>query len=499
MVFFFFFKQKTAYEMQRGLVGSEMCIRDRYQRRVHGIYVEKYLELLEQGKIEEAIECLRKQITSRSEDRARLKELATFLLCPTKEELYKKAGWPGNNPEAKKVLLDEIFKLIDPQRITDSHRLEKILGQALKYQLSQCKFHNMAETSFSIMKDHSCEHSLVPSICVKTLTVHADEVWMIQFSPNGKQFATVSKDNVVIIWDIKKNNEKIDIRVSWRQKAHERPIHAFAWANSSQYFATASADYTVKVWNNETGKCQYIYDRHQDEVHSVLFCCDDTKVISAGIDKLIFITTLDGSSGESIQSVMVSELHVDDKRKRLIVVEAGGRLVICYSLDLKGEIFRIQENDSILSSSLSLDGTKLLLNVSLEFPSLHSWDLESQKLISCFSGHTQKRFRVRGIFGGYAESFVACGSEDAQIYVWNRATGKLVNTISGHTATVNAIAWSPVDFNCMISVSDDYTIRIWDVTQYPVEFTDSGLYSPYRRMSVEDLLCSEDVDMISSD
>eukprot|EP00831_Metopus_contortus_P049850 TRINITY_DN41484_c0_g1_i1.p1 TRINITY_DN41484_c0_g1~~TRINITY_DN41484_c0_g1_i1.p1 ORF type:complete len:133 (+),score=31.45 TRINITY_DN41484_c0_g1_i1:57-455(+) len=26
--FIFFFKQKTAYEMQRGLVGSEMCIRD---------------------------------------------------------------------------------------------------------------------------------------------------------------------------------------------------------------------------------------------------------------------------------------------------------------------------------------------------------------------------------------------------------------------------------------------------------------------------------------
>eukprot|EP00831_Metopus_contortus_P053417 TRINITY_DN44881_c0_g1_i1.p1 TRINITY_DN44881_c0_g1~~TRINITY_DN44881_c0_g1_i1.p1 ORF type:complete len:212 (+),score=41.56 TRINITY_DN44881_c0_g1_i1:1-636(+) len=30
---FFFFKQKTAYEMQRGLVGSEMCIRDRYMGR----------------------------------------------------------------------------------------------------------------------------------------------------------------------------------------------------------------------------------------------------------------------------------------------------------------------------------------------------------------------------------------------------------------------------------------------------------------------------------
>eukprot|EP00831_Metopus_contortus_P042677 TRINITY_DN3398_c0_g1_i1.p1 TRINITY_DN3398_c0_g1~~TRINITY_DN3398_c0_g1_i1.p1 ORF type:complete len:407 (+),score=109.90 TRINITY_DN3398_c0_g1_i1:44-1264(+) len=41
LFFFFFFKQKTAYEMQRGLVGSEMCIRDRYQRRVHGKQIHK--------------------------------------------------------------------------------------------------------------------------------------------------------------------------------------------------------------------------------------------------------------------------------------------------------------------------------------------------------------------------------------------------------------------------------------------------------------------------
>eukprot|EP00831_Metopus_contortus_P025463 TRINITY_DN21942_c0_g1_i2.p3 TRINITY_DN21942_c0_g1~~TRINITY_DN21942_c0_g1_i2.p3 ORF type:complete len:119 (-),score=32.49 TRINITY_DN21942_c0_g1_i2:69-425(-) len=33
---FFFFKQKTAYEMQRGLVGSEMCIRDRSTWKYEG-------------------------------------------------------------------------------------------------------------------------------------------------------------------------------------------------------------------------------------------------------------------------------------------------------------------------------------------------------------------------------------------------------------------------------------------------------------------------------
>eukprot|EP00658_Telonema_sp_P-2_P018763 TRINITY_DN1734_c0_g1_i1.p1 TRINITY_DN1734_c0_g1~~TRINITY_DN1734_c0_g1_i1.p1 ORF type:complete len:350 (-),score=62.88 TRINITY_DN1734_c0_g1_i1:350-1399(-) len=40
LFFFFFFKQKTAYEMLRSLVGSEMCIRDRYQRRVRGSIVK---------------------------------------------------------------------------------------------------------------------------------------------------------------------------------------------------------------------------------------------------------------------------------------------------------------------------------------------------------------------------------------------------------------------------------------------------------------------------
>eukprot|EP00658_Telonema_sp_P-2_P074376 TRINITY_DN63589_c0_g1_i1.p1 TRINITY_DN63589_c0_g1~~TRINITY_DN63589_c0_g1_i1.p1 ORF type:complete len:146 (+),score=21.19 TRINITY_DN63589_c0_g1_i1:44-481(+) len=34
-LFFFFFKQKTAYEMLRSLVGSEMCIRDRHLSGFH--------------------------------------------------------------------------------------------------------------------------------------------------------------------------------------------------------------------------------------------------------------------------------------------------------------------------------------------------------------------------------------------------------------------------------------------------------------------------------
>ena len=45
MVGFFFFKQKTAYEMLRSLVGSEMCIRDRTETQRRFNYVGKSFDL----------------------------------------------------------------------------------------------------------------------------------------------------------------------------------------------------------------------------------------------------------------------------------------------------------------------------------------------------------------------------------------------------------------------------------------------------------------------
>ena len=42
LLLFFFFKQKTAYEMLRSLVGSEMCIRDREKKtEIHFISKRK--------------------------------------------------------------------------------------------------------------------------------------------------------------------------------------------------------------------------------------------------------------------------------------------------------------------------------------------------------------------------------------------------------------------------------------------------------------------------
>ena len=56
---------------------------------------------------------------------------------------------------------------------------------------------------------------------------------------------------------------------------------------------------------------------------------------------------------------------------------------------------------------------------------------------------------------------IISGSDDKTIQIWDAQSGKLENTLEGHTSSVLSVAYSP-DGMRIISGSDDKTIRIWD-------------------------------------
>jgi len=57
--------------------------------------------------------------------------------------------------------------------------------------------------------------------------------------------------------------------------------------------------------------------------------------------------------------------------------------------------------------------------------------------------------------------WIASGSADATIKIWDAVTGQHMQTLEGHLAGISAIAWSP-DSNVIASGSDDKVIRLWD-------------------------------------
>jgi WD40 repeat protein len=88
------------------------------------------------------------------------------------------------------------------------------------------------------------------------------------------------------------------------------------------------------------------------------------------------------------------------------------------------------------------------------------WDSANGALLRTLSGHTSGVWSVAYSPDG---RFIASGSYDNTIKIWDSANGALLRTLSGHTICVNSVAYSP-DGRFIASGGSDGTIKIWDST-----------------------------------
>merc|ERR1712035_14009 len=83
-----------------------------------------------------------------------------------------------------------------------------------------------------------------------------------------------------------------------------------------------------------------------------------------------------------------------------------------------------------------------LLNIATQ--GLRMWDIQNRSLVRKFNGITQGFYIIHSCFGGINQSFVASGSEDNKVYIFNVKKDDPIAVLEGHTRTVNCVAWNPV-------------------------------------------------------
>mmetsp|Transcript_53771 Transcript_53771/g.141548 ORF Transcript_53771/g.141548 Transcript_53771/m.141548 type:complete len:204 (+) Transcript_53771:2-613(+) len=197
---------------------------------------------------------------------------------------------------------------------------------------------------------------------------------------------------------------------------------------------------------------------------------DGRHFVSAGVDKNLHLWARSGEVLQTWHGPRVNDLAVSHNGERLVAVCSERKILLCAiskdaggvpALNTAEENF-ISEEDSITSLALSADSRHVLVNVASE--EIHAWDLQAKALVHRYRGQKQGRFVIRSAFGGHDEAFVVSGSEDSQVYIWNRHSGALLEVLPGHSGTVNAIAWNPTDPHMFASASDDHTVRVWGVT-----------------------------------
>lgn len=436
------------------------------------IHEQRYLELLDAGRTSEALKCLREDLARYCPSPDRLDALPLLCMCSSSDELRLRANWSGTGPESRLKLLKRLQDYVSSRDLLEEDRLERLLHRSLQLQKQDTLFPYTVQPKVSLLEDLEHSPDRVPKTELFRLTRHEDEVWLVQFSHNGRYLASASKDKSVIIWDwFGLRDGKLSEHDAVRHKlnGHSLDICLLSWSPDDSHILSCGKDCAVRLWDVESGEFVRKFEKHTKQVTACSWMPGGNSFVSGSGDKHIY--KWDPWSGECIGSYepssRVNDLCVSTDGEKLIVICCDNAIQV-FDTKTGAELARMSENISITSLSLAQDDNFLLVNTSasdVESPEIHIWDLGKQKVFRKYMGFKQKRYVIRACFGGYDQMLVLCGSEDNFVYMWERHRGNIIARLEGHKDTVNCVSWCPTDPNVFASGSDDHAIIIWGVAE----------------------------------
>ncbi|TVP66226.1 MAG: hypothetical protein EA343_01745, partial [Nodularia sp. (in: Bacteria)] len=124
-----------------------------------------------------------------------------------------------------------------------------------------------------------------------------------------------------------------------------------------------------------------------------------------------------------------------------------------------GKLIRTLTGHSSYIRSVAFSSDGQFLASGSEDETIKLWNVTTGTEICTLTGHSDSVYSI--IFSSDGQ-FLASSSEDETIKLWNVATGKEISTLCGHSASVISVAFSR-DGQLLASGSRDNTIKLWNV------------------------------------
>ncbi|KAH9079635.1 WD40-repeat-containing domain protein, partial [Lactarius deliciosus] len=345
--------------------------------------------------------------------------------------------------------------------------------------------------------DHTCDTDMFLRTTA-ILQVHSDEVWSVEWSHNGKFLASASKDRSVIIWSVGvRSNRNPDISLHLHLQDHPFAVTCLAWSTDDTILLSSSEQY-INMWNTETGICTRTIEAQSQHLHGYPMdwgsfrltrwkdqSTGKTSSFSRSLPCELFynyphygVQEFDGKQRDSWDTITIriADLAVSPDCTRLVAVGASAgdpvlstltpesleNLMIVYDLTTKQPELSVSPRGGFLTSvNISSDSQYALVN---HAPGTRFFcGIYSRGLTCKYTGQRQTRHVIRSCFGGVDGNLVVSGSEDGNVYIWDRERAVLLDVLTGHgSGSVNSVAWNPRNTQMFASCSDDFTIRLWE-------------------------------------
>jgi dipeptidyl aminopeptidase/acylaminoacyl peptidase len=205
-------------------------------------------------------------------------------------------------------------------------------------------------------------------------------------------------------------------------KAHSDLIHSIAFSPDGKTFATAGFDKAVKLWEFANGNMKELktLNNHTDPVYCVAFNNDGKWLASSSLDKTIRIWNV--ADGKQLQ-------------------------------EMKGH------TDIVDAIAFSPDGKLLASASGMADKSVRLWNPADGKEIKNLGTHGGSVYAVA--FSPDGKLLASAGSDNT-IKIWDVPGQKEVTQLKGHEMGVTGVVFT--DNNKLVSVSQDRTVRIWDLS-----------------------------------
>lgn len=259
-------------------------------------------------------------------------------------------------------------------------------------------------------------------------------------------------------------------RLLWRMQRLTSAAAFLDWDSTGTLLATGGENAFVEAW--EDGRRIGDYCTHSGSLVALQWVPGSKRLISMGSDRAMCLVSLQHSN-LTLTHVVEYEWFLPARPQEGFLLPGQDSIIVffvdrqakVFDLTTKEEMFWVQGKDLVVAACASKVCNQILMSTTNSPPVLRLWDLDERKVVQKYRGHKLGRLTIRPAFGGLAEELVISGSEDAQIYIWHRLWGCMLQQLKGHAAAVNQVAWiHSCGSLCLMSAGDDGVLLLWSAS-----------------------------------
>ncbi|KAL1436399.1 hypothetical protein MTO96_049759 [Rhipicephalus appendiculatus] len=302
-----------------------------------------------------------------------------------------------------------------------------------------------------------CLQSFVPNRLLLKYEAHDGEVNAVQFSPSGRLLCTGGGDRKVKIWEFTRDQALLRGTLG----GSNATVMSLDMDTEENLILAASNDFSSRVWTLSDQRLRHTLTGHSRKVLAAKFLGDTGRVASGSHDRTLKIWDL--RSRACIRTIFAGSSCND-----LVASDSAGTTIISGHFDKRLRFWDSRAESSAneivlggLISSLDLSADRCQLLCCVRDDTIKLLDVRMNQVLISFQ---DDNFKVacdwtRAKFSPDA-SYVAVGSHDGTLFIWNTQTAKLEKKLKEMSSPIIACSWNPRG-DYIASSDRDKRVCIW--------------------------------------